>query len=144
MATTITPTPDEQNWFGIFRIGIWPDYFPGVQFAKDSETLNQYFRQITPDTGPFDIEQFSDVGSELFNKIEVGYKGTPTLEPLLKNIAALKEFYELNALEVSNEGWQSAIPDDAVPEVTLDTSTDKETLSTVMASLKENQKFLFH
>src|SRR6266581_926677 len=51
---TITPTPDEQDWFGTFRLGIWPDCFPGVQFSRDPEAINQYFRQITPDTGPLD------------------------------------------------------------------------------------------
>jgi len=29
---TITATPDEQQWFDTFRVGIWPDHFPGVQF----------------------------------------------------------------------------------------------------------------
>jgi hypothetical protein len=72
VASSITPTPDEQEWFGTFRIGIWPDYFPGVQFAKDPETLNQYFRQMTPNTGPFDMEVLSDAVSELFNKIGPG------------------------------------------------------------------------
>jgi hypothetical protein len=72
VAATITPTPDEQEWFGTFRIGIWPDYFPGVQFAKDPETLNQYFRQMTPNTGPFDMEVISNAVSELFNKIGPG------------------------------------------------------------------------
>src|SRR5882757_11250918 len=38
--STITPTPDEQFWFGMFRIGLWPNYFPGVQFSKDPEALN--------------------------------------------------------------------------------------------------------
>ncbi len=52
LPVTITPTPDEQDWFGTFRLGIWPDLFPGVQFSRDPEALNQYFRQITPDTGP--------------------------------------------------------------------------------------------
>ncbi len=28
----ITPTPDEQEWFDTFRIGIWPNFSPGVQF----------------------------------------------------------------------------------------------------------------
>src|SRR3990172_5877779 len=32
---TITPTPDEQGWFGSFRLGIWPDFFPGVRFSRD-------------------------------------------------------------------------------------------------------------
>lgn len=64
---TLTPTPDEQAWFGTFRLGIWPEYFPGVQFSKDPETLNQYFRQMTPNTGPFDLEVVSDAVSELFD-----------------------------------------------------------------------------
>jgi hypothetical protein len=38
--TTIKPTPDEQLWFNQFRVGIWPHYFDGVQFARDPETLN--------------------------------------------------------------------------------------------------------
>jgi len=72
VAGTVTPAPDEQEWFDTFRIGIWPDYFPGVQFAKDQETLNQYFRQLTPNTGPFDLGVISDAVSELFNRIGPG------------------------------------------------------------------------
>ncbi|MBS1489076.1 MAG: alpha/beta fold hydrolase [Bacteroidetes bacterium] len=52
---TIAPTPDEQTWFGTFRIGVWPDYFPGVQFSKNPEALNQYFRSMVPNIGPIDI-----------------------------------------------------------------------------------------
>lgn len=69
---TITPTPDEQEWFGTFRLGIWPDYFPGVQFSKDPETLNQYFRQMTPNIGSFDTDVITNASSELFNKIGEG------------------------------------------------------------------------
>ena len=72
VAGTVTPAPDEQEWFDTFRIGIWPDYFPGVQFAKDQETLNQYFRQLTPNTGPFNLGVISDAVSELFNRIGPG------------------------------------------------------------------------
>jgi len=69
---TLTPTPDEQNWFDIFRIGIWPDFFPGVQFSREPEALNQYFRQMTPNTGPFDIEVNSNAVAALFAKIGPG------------------------------------------------------------------------
>ncbi|WP_437397619.1 alpha/beta hydrolase [Flagellimonas lutimaris] len=69
---TITPTPDEQFWFNIFRVGVWPDYFPGVQFAKDEETLNQYFRQMTPNIGGFDIEAITEATSKLFDRIGDG------------------------------------------------------------------------
>lgn len=65
----ITPTPDEQGWFGTFRVGIWPDYFEGVQFARDSATLNQYFRQMVPNVGPIDINVNAEAVSALFNKI---------------------------------------------------------------------------
>ena len=65
---TITPTPDEQGWFGTFRIGIWPDYFEGVQFARDPETLNQYFRQMTPNIGPIDYDVNVKAISSLFDK----------------------------------------------------------------------------
>jgi len=69
VASTIEPTPDEQGWFGTFRVGIWPDYFPGVQFSKDPEALNQYFRQMTSNVGPIDINVNVEAISALFDKI---------------------------------------------------------------------------
>jgi hypothetical protein len=66
---TIAPTPDEQGWFGTFRVGIWPDYFEGVQFSRDSATLNQYFRAMTPSIGPIDINVNVEAVSALFTKI---------------------------------------------------------------------------
>lgn len=72
LPTTITPTPDEEDWFGTFRLGIWPDFFPGVQFSRDPEALNQYFRQITPDTGPLNPALNSETVTALFKKIGSG------------------------------------------------------------------------
>ncbi|MCY1719560.1 alpha/beta fold hydrolase [Prolixibacteraceae bacterium Z1-6] len=69
---TITPTPDEAFWFNTFRVGEWPDFFPGVQFSKDPEALNQYFRQMVPNVGPIDISVNVDAVSALFDKIGDG------------------------------------------------------------------------
>lgn len=69
VAASIAPTPDEQQWFGVFRVGIWPKYFDGVQFAHDPETLNQYFRQMTPNIGPIDIDLNVKAVSALLDKI---------------------------------------------------------------------------
>ncbi len=69
VAGTISPTPDEQQWFDTFRIGIWPNYFDGVQFARDQATLNQYFRSMTPNVGPIDINVNTDAVSALFTQI---------------------------------------------------------------------------
>ena len=64
----IESTPEDQKWFNVFRIGLWPDYFPGVQFSRDPATLDQYFRQITPNTGPFDLAVVSDAMAAHFEK----------------------------------------------------------------------------
>ncbi len=68
-SVTLTPAFDEEIWFNRFRIGVWPDYFEGVQFSHDPETLNQYFRQMTPTIGTIDFNVFSDAYAALFDKI---------------------------------------------------------------------------
>lgn len=72
VATTIEPTPNDQLFFDQFRIGIWPNYFDGVQFDRKPETLNQFFRALTPNTGPYDAGVISDAMSALFGKIGPG------------------------------------------------------------------------
>jgi len=72
VAGTIAPTPDEQGWFGTFRVGIWPNYFDGVQFSHDSAALYQYFRQMTPNIGPINMNVNTDAVSALFNKTGPG------------------------------------------------------------------------
>lgn len=66
---TIIPTFDEELWFNRFRVGIWPEYFEGVQFKQDAETLNQFFRQMTPTIGTIDFEVYSEAYAAIFNKI---------------------------------------------------------------------------
>jgi len=70
--TMVKPTADEQLWFNQFRVGVWPRYFAGVQFSRAPETLNQYFRSMTPNTGPFDMGVISDGVAALFDKIGPG------------------------------------------------------------------------
>lgn len=68
----LAPTPNDQLFFDLFRIGQWPDYFEGVQFDQSEETLEQYFRAVTPNTGPYDAEVISDAVSALFDRIGQG------------------------------------------------------------------------
>lgn len=72
VGAAITATPDEQRWFNTFRVGVWPEYFPGVQFSRSPEALDQYFRAMTPDTGAIDVKVTSDAVSALFDKIGPG------------------------------------------------------------------------
>lgn len=68
----IPATTDDQIWFGMFRIGVWPDYFPGVQFSREPQALDQFFRSMTPNTGPFDAEVSARAVAALFEKIGDG------------------------------------------------------------------------
>jgi hypothetical protein len=69
VAATINPTPSEQTTFTVFRIGVWPNYFPGVQFSRKPEVLDQYLRQQTPNIGAGDDNVASDAVAALFAKI---------------------------------------------------------------------------
>jgi pimeloyl-ACP methyl ester carboxylesterase len=66
---TVKPQGDEQLWFNQFRLGLWPTYFDGVQFDQGAETLNQFFRAMTPNTGPFDMGLVAQGTSALFDRI---------------------------------------------------------------------------
>jgi len=68
----IPATPDEQMWFGVFRLGVWPDFYPGVAFPKGAHALDQFFRQAVPNTGPYDMEVNTNAVSALFTKIGPG------------------------------------------------------------------------
>lgn len=73
VAGSIPAQTDDQFWFGQFRVGQWPKYYEGVQFPKDNpEALNQYFRQMTPNTAPFDYEVITNAMSAIFDKIGAG------------------------------------------------------------------------
>lgn len=69
---TVKPTADEQFWFTQFRMGNYPNYFPNVQFPKDSIALEQFYRQMTPNTGAFDAAVITAAVSSLFDKIDAG------------------------------------------------------------------------
>lgn len=68
VATTIEPTPYDQLFFDQFRLGKWPNYFDNVQFDRKPETLDQFFRSVTPNTGPYDAGVISDAMAALFAK----------------------------------------------------------------------------
>jgi pimeloyl-ACP methyl ester carboxylesterase len=63
---------EDQLWFGIFRMGEGTKFYPNIQFSKDPEALNQFFRQSTPDTGPLDVNLNIDAVANLFDKVGDG------------------------------------------------------------------------
>ena len=48
--------PGDQAWYTHFRIGrVAPERYEGSQFPEGAEAQNQFFRQMTPNTGSFDM-----------------------------------------------------------------------------------------
>ncbi|WP_375136345.1 alpha/beta hydrolase [Azohydromonas australica] len=69
VAASVEPSPNDQLFFDQFRIGKWPNYFDNVQFDRKPETLNQFLRSVTPNTGPYDAGVIADAMSALFAKV---------------------------------------------------------------------------
>jgi hypothetical protein len=77
-ATPFPTPPDvpafaDQGLFMAFRLGPrYPEFYPGVQFPRDPESMNQYLRQTTPTTGPGSANLAVDAVAALFGKIGEG------------------------------------------------------------------------
>ena len=59
----------EESIFSRFRLGMWPDFFPAVQFSRDPAALDQWWRQQVPNTADLDQKVFVDATVALFEKI---------------------------------------------------------------------------
>lgn len=68
----ISATPDDQTWFTQFRIGLYPNFNEGVQFPKDSTSLDQFYRMMTPNTGNMDESTIVSAMSAVFDKTGAG------------------------------------------------------------------------
>ncbi|GHU05924.1 alpha/beta hydrolase [Betaproteobacteria bacterium] len=115
VAMNITPNTDEQMWFVQFRVGLWPDYFPGIQFPQDKESLNQYFRQMTPNTGPFDLGVISDALASLYAKTGPGILVTHSQGGGPGWTTAMKS-PNVKAIVAYEPGSNFVFPENQVPE----------------------------
>ena len=115
IAMNITPNTDAQMWFVQFRVGIWPEFFPGVQFPQDKESLNQYFRQMTPNTGPFDMGVISDALAALYAKTGPGILVTHSQGGGPGWMTAMKS-PNVKAIVAYEPGSNFVFPENEVPE----------------------------
>lgn len=60
VSSRIDASPDEGFRFGQFRMGLWPKLNEGSQFPQDEASLDQFFRQMTPNTAPYDARVNAD------------------------------------------------------------------------------------
>ena len=110
----ITATPDDQTWFTQFRIGLYPNFNEGVQFPKDSLSMDNFFRMMTPNTGNVDEETIVNAMSAVFDKTGDGIlfthsaAGSPGWKTAIKN-------EKVKAI-VAIEPGGFAFPEGEVPE----------------------------
>lgn len=116
---SIPATPDEQLWFGIFRLGAWPTLYPGVQFSREPEALDQFFRQMVPNAGPYDAAVNTNAIAALFEKIGAGVLVTHSQSGGLGWRTLLKS-KSIRAIVSYEPGGDFVFPEgDAPPPVTL-------------------------
>lgn len=109
----IEAVTNDQMFWGNFRIGVWPDIFDGAQFPRDSESRNQFLRQITPNTGPLDFDVVSDAVAKLHDKLGKGILITHSQGGLVGWYAAMKSPH-INAI-VSYEPSFVVFPEGETP-----------------------------
>ena len=113
-SVTIPATPDEQLWFGIFRLGVWPTLYPGVQFSRDPAALDQFFRQMVPNAGPYDADVNTNAVAALFDKIGPGVLVTHSQSGGLGWRAALKT-QNIRAIVSYEPGGDFVFPEGNAP-----------------------------
>jgi len=114
----IPATPDEQLYFGIFRLGVWPTLYPGVQFSHDSSALNQFFRQMVPNTGPYDADVNTSAVAALFARIGPGILVTHSQSGALGWQTAIKS-PNVHAIVSFEPGGDYPFPQGEAPSLTF-------------------------
>lgn len=64
----LTPAYYDRTMFTLFRLGKWPDFYPDTKFPKDPESLEQFYRQGTPNTAPLDFSVVADAMAAVLAK----------------------------------------------------------------------------
>ena len=112
--------PGDQAWYTHFRIGrVAPEVYEGSQFPNDAESVDQFFRQMTPNTGSFDQGLVSDAMAKIVDgvKDETGNKsilvthsqgGGPGWETVAKtdNVSAIVAIEPGGAPQVDSEAYK--------------------------------------
>jgi len=110
----ISAVPDDQTWFTQFRIGLYPNFNEGVQFPKDSTSIDHFFRMMTPNTGNVDEASVVNAVSKVFDRAGDGLFFTHSASGIIGWKTAMKSNH-IKAI-VSYEPGGFVFPEGEVPE----------------------------
>lgn len=118
LPTTINPQCMDKMLFSLFRIGNYPDFFPGTQFPQDDASVEQLNRWATPDTGPYDDAVTAEAMKALFDKVGPGILVTHSRGGHPGWLTALKSKNVKAIVSFEPGGWKYVFPfpEDEVPE----------------------------
>lgn len=112
--TTVRPLADEALWFDIWRMGDYPRFHPDVQFPTDSASVEQFFRQMTPDLSDHSTAAVTASLRALFSRIGQCILVTHSAGGLPGWMAAM-ESPDVRAV-VSYEPGNYIFPENELPE----------------------------
>ena len=115
VASEIPALPDDQFWYAQFRIGVYPNMNKGVQFPRDAASQEQFFRQMTPSTGAFDVGVITSSMVKLFEKTGDGIFVTHSAGGLIGWTTAMQSKH-VKAI-VAYEPGNFPFPEGQVPAV---------------------------
>jgi hypothetical protein len=101
---------------------VWPNFYPGVQFSRDSSALHQFFRQIVPNTGPYDVNVNTNAVAALFEKIGPGILVTHSQSGTLGWRTAIKS-RNVRAIVSFEPGGDFVFPEGEAPSVPFGSRT---------------------
>lgn len=122
VSENIVVQPNDQFWFENFRMGIFPNLHENGQFPKDADSLDQFLRQITPNTGAYDLDVISDGIAAIFDRIGEGVLithsqgGGPGWQTALKNP-------KVQAVVSYEPGTEFVFPENEMPTVPTPANT---------------------
>ena len=113
--------PGDQAWYTHFRIGrVAPERYEGSQFPEGDEAQNQFFRQMTPNTGSYDEavdaaalgEVMNDVYEMTGNKaiyMTHSQSGRVGWSTPMDNVAAIVAIEPGGTPEIGSENYQKLL-----------------------------------
>ncbi len=63
---------EDETTFNCFRLGLWPNFYENTAFPKSDYALDQFLRQVTPNTAVCDGDVVADGMAEVFAKVGDG------------------------------------------------------------------------
>lgn len=102
---TISTEPSDQTWYTQFRIGTYLDgaftYNEGSQFPTGDDALDQFFRQMTPDTGMDSVN-----GDQNINTTVVAQAVAATIDEVYERTG--KDSILVTHSQGGMPGWETA------------------------------------